>query len=158
MANLLAEHPELLPLAAAWVAEQEARILQNGTPLTESEMADAKAVGVQNPERIRVMTGPTMPMPVDPLLAHAAVETKLISPDTDGMAFRYGIFLLQQHRNSRYLVTHECVHTGQYERLGSIEAFLGTYLLQVDTMGYPEATMEQEAINSANDLVNLQSS
>jgi hypothetical protein len=34
----------------------------------------------------------------------------------------------------------------QYERLGSIEAFLRQYLHECITTGYPEAPLEQEAV------------
>jgi hypothetical protein len=44
------------------------------------------------------------------------------------------------------LVAHELMHVAQYERLGSIPAFLQQYLSEVNQYGYPAAPMEQEAI------------
>ena len=44
------------------------------------------------------------------------------------------------------MVVHELVHTFQYERLGSVEAFLAQYLQECLTIGYPAAPLEQEAI------------
>lgn len=71
--------------------------------------------------------------------------TVLISPFTIGLTLRYGIFICDDNWGQRRLVVHELAHTMQYERLGSIEAFLRQYLHECITIGYPEAPMEQEA-------------
>lgn len=135
----------LLPLACAWAAEQERVILQSGVALTESQIADAKRVGVKRPERVRLLRVPEILTPTHPLLAQAAEATGLVSSFTIGLTLRYGIFIHDKHWGERRLVVHELAHTMQYERLGSIEAFLRQYLLECITIGYPEAPMEQEA-------------
>ncbi len=135
----------LLPLAAAWAAEQERVILQTGVALTEGQIADARRIGVAQPERVRLLQVPEIPTPSHPVLAQAAEATGLISPLTIGLTLRYGIFIHEDHWGQRRLVAHELAHTMQYERLGSIEAFLRQYLHECITIGYPEAPMEQEA-------------
>jgi len=149
MTNLLAQLPSLLPLAAAWVESQETIILRGGTPLDTQGLADAKAVGVKYPEKIRVIYGASMPVPAAPVLLMAGKASGLISPHTGGMAFRYGIFIRNDCRGDRNMLAHECAHTGQYERLGSVAEFLTQYLTQCVTIGYPEAPLEQEAIDKA---------
>jgi len=52
----------------------------------------------------------------------------------------------------RFLVAHELVHTAQYERCGSIAAFLRQYLHECLSIGYPDAPMEQEAILTSERL------
>lgn len=143
----------LLPLACAWVAEQERTILQSGVALTESQFADARRVGVTQPERVRLLRVAQIPSPTHPGLAAAATATGLISPSTQGMTFRYGIFIRADYWGQRPLVMHELVHTMQYERLGGFEGFLRPYLLECLTPpGYPHGPMEQEAVITAAKL------
>jgi hypothetical protein len=144
----------LLPLAAAWAAEQERAILQAGVALTESQLADARRVGVVQPERVRLLRVIRIPAPTHPILAAAATATNLISPATAGLTLRYGIFVRADCWGQRLLVMHELVHTSQYERLGGFEAFLRPYLLECITPpGYPYGPMEQEAITTSETLL-----
>ncbi len=120
----------ILPLACARAAEQEEIILKSGVALTKGQIADAKRVGVARPERVRLLRVPEVPTPSHPVLAQAAEAAGLISPSTIGLTLRYGIFIHGDHWGERCLVVHELAHTMQYERLGSIEAFLQQYLLE----------------------------
>ena len=135
----------LLPPACAWVEAQERTVLRSGVPLNEAQLADARRVGVAQPERVRLLRVPEIPAPSHPVLAAAAAATGLISPFTIGLTLRYGICVLAEAWGQRRLIVHELAHTMQYERLGSIEAFLRQYLHECITIGYPEAPMEQEA-------------
>jgi hypothetical protein len=83
----------LLPLACAWATEQEDIILQSGVALTKAQMADARLVGVVQPERVRLLKVPMIPTPSHPALAVAAESIRLLSPFTIGLALRYGIFI-----------------------------------------------------------------
>ena len=144
------EFEMLLPLAGTWAAQQERTILQTGIALTESQLADARRVGVIQPERVRLLQVAQIPTPTHPTLATAAAATRLISPDTTGLTIRYGIFIRADCWGQRPLVVHELVHTSQYERLGGLEAFLRRYLLECITPpGYPHGPMEQEAIRTS---------
>src|SRR5262245_58396041 len=127
----------LLPLACAWAAEQERAILKSGAALTETQLTDARRVGVARPERVRLLRVPEIPSPYYPVLSAAAEATHLISPFTIGLTLRYGIFIRTECWGRRRLVVHELAHTLQYERLGSIEAFLRQYLQECLTLGYP---------------------
>lgn len=137
---------ELLPLAVAWAEEQEEEILACGVPLSICQLADARAVGVARPERVRLLNVPLIPMPEHSVLRAAGEATVLVSPSTAGLTLRYGIYIRKDLVNDRALIAHELVHTGQYERRGSILAFLRQYLHECLTIGYPAAPMEQEAI------------
>jgi hypothetical protein len=140
----------LLPLACAWAAEQERIILQSGVALTESQVGDARRVGVAKPERVRLLRVVQIPTPTQPALAAAAKATNLISPSTTGLTLRYGIFVRADCWGERSLVVHELVHTSQYERLGGFDGFLRPYLLEcITSPGYPYGAMEQEAIATA---------
>ena len=141
------EFEKLLPLACAWAEEQERVILESGEALTQEQIADATRIGVQHPDRVRLLRVAKIPTPTHPQLAEASQATNLISPNTIGLTVRYGIFIHEDYWANRNLLVHELAHTMQYERLGgSIEAFLRQYLFECITFGYPEAPLEQEAL------------
>jgi len=136
----------LLPLACAWAEEQESLILREGVALTPSQLEDARRIGVVSPERVKLRVVDAIPLPVQPLLRGAAETTGLISLLTCGLTLRYGIYIRSDQWGVRRLVVHELAHTAQYERLGSIRAFLECYLYECLAIGYTAAPMEQEAI------------
>ena len=149
---ILAQFDRLLPLAARWAEALESRILREGIPLVREELADAKALGVGEPERVRLLCLASVPTPDDLTLRAAAAAVQFLTPATRGLALRYGIFVRQDCWRDRRLVAHELVHTAQYERLGGIEPFLRQYLFECLTIGYPAAPMEQEAIKAVERL------
>lgn len=140
---------KLVPLAAEWAAEQEEKILREGVPLSEEEMADAKAVGVRDPERVRLLQVEAIPAPGHPMLRAAYDTFNFLAAKPRGLTVRYGIFVRADCRQDRDLLLHEFVHTAQYERLGGIVSFLRKYLFECATAGYRIAPMEQEAISIA---------
>jgi hypothetical protein len=137
--------PFCLPLAVRWASQQEQKILRAGVSLDESQVIDARLMGVARPEKVRLLKVDQVPLPANRLLRWAAKRTKLISSDTAGMALRYGIFIRSDCWQMRRLIAHECVHTAQYERLGGIEEFLSLYLRECLEVGYPSGLLEQEA-------------
>ncbi len=153
--SLLTQFETLLPLAVEWAAEQERRILREGVPLSEKQMVDAKAAGVREPQRVRLLKVDSIPSPTDPLLKAAEEAIHFLTPATRGLTLQYGIFTRADCCSDRLLIAHELVHTAQYERLGGIQPFLQKYLLECITIGYPDAPMEQEAITMATRLCSL---
>jgi hypothetical protein len=144
--TLIAQFEKLLPLVAGWAESVEKRILREGVPLTELELADAKAIGLREPQRVRLLSLASVPTPDDLALKTAAAAIQFLTPATRGLALRYGIFVRSDCWRERQLIAHELVHTVQYERLGGLLPFLRQYLMECLTLGYPQAPMEQEAI------------
>jgi hypothetical protein len=136
----------ILPLACEWAARHEAAIVNAGAPLRPPFPRDALAVGVRHPEKVRLLSVPTIPIPDHPLLRAAAEETALISQNTIGLALRYGIMIREDHWNCRRTIVHELAHTWQYEQLGGISPFLAQYLHECLTDGYAHSPLELEAI------------
>lgn len=139
----------LLPLAVQWAAEQERRVLCEGVCLSPAELTDAKKIGVQNPERVRLLRVETIPVPAHPMLRAAAASINFLTAAPRGLALDYGIFIRADHWRQRELIAHELVHTAQYRRLGGILPFLQTYIFQCATVGYQNAPLELEAIKTA---------
>ena len=140
----------LLPLAAEWASEQEERILREGVPLTEEQIADAKAAGVREPERVRLLQVDAIPAPTHPMLKAAYATINFLTATPRGLALRYGIFVRSDCWRDRFIIAHELVHTAQYQRLGGIVPFLRGYLSECATRGYREGPMEQEATEVAS--------
>ena len=137
--------PVVLPLAVAWLARQERRILAEGVPLDAGQLADARALGIAAPERVRLLCLPRLPLPDNRLVRAVALRTGALATGTIGLSARYGIFLREPYHRERRLLVHELTHTRQYERMGGIRPFLRRYLRECLTVGYANAPMEQEA-------------
>jgi len=135
----------LVPIATLWVWWQERRILTGGWGLSELEQGWAKAAGVDEPSRIRVMTVDSIPLPMPNSWAeyfHHRFGLGIGSPI--GMSLRYGIYLAEEHMPSPRILVHEFVHTAQYERLGMFR-FMWLYFCQCAFEGYNGAPLECEA-------------
>jgi len=136
--------PQLLPHAIAWAEFQSQHVASLGVALPDTLLAVARRVGVQRPELIRVKLVDSLPVPEEPTLRQAAIETGLLGPNMVGLTLGYSIFLVHGHDNVR-LISHECRHVYQYETLGSIERFLPVYLQQIVDFGYQSAPLEIDA-------------
>ena len=144
---------QLLPLAVKWAEQQEAHILKNGVPLTAAQINDARLVSVVNPQKVRLLKVSQIPLPDEPLLKNAAQSVSLITPNTIGLTLQYGILVRSDFWGDRRLIVHELVHVAQYEKLGGFSGFLNQYLQECIKFGYPQAPMEQEAINLSKGAV-----
>lgn len=136
--------PILLPKAIDWATARSDEILSYGKPLSETGIKLAEAVGVSQPERIRISAVPELPLPEDAELRSVALETGLLGPSMIGLTLGYGIYVCVGHIDNR-LISHECRHVHQYEAAGSIENFLPIYLQQIAIHGYHDAPLEIDA-------------
>ncbi|MFT3990952.1 MAG: hypothetical protein QM680_06030 [Luteolibacter sp.] len=134
-------------LAAPWAAWHERKICRIGTPLDPVFLADARALGIRHPEKVRVLFVERIPFFNGRFLRALSKFFPDISPHTIGLSLRYGIYL-RKHlsvESHRLLLAHELVHTSQYEKCGGISAFLLRYFEECLTDGYARSPMEQEA-------------
>lgn len=135
--------------ALLWVTWMERRILSRGAPLSPEWLDAARALGVRQPERVRVYRVEQLPGPLPATLRRVLVRTGLLLPGLAGMALRYGILLRADCRDDASLLLHELAHTAQYERLGGIGPFLGCYLRECLGVGYQASMLEREATEAA---------
>lgn len=136
---------ELLPLACEWAEQREEDILRNGVGLTDSQLDDARLVGVSRPEKVRLLKVDRMPWPEDPMLLSIGEQAGFFTDDTEGLAIGYGIFVKSNRWQDRRLIVHELVHVSQCERLGGISQFLQEYVTECLTDGYDGGPLENEA-------------
>lgn len=133
-----------MPTAIAWAYFQSEHVALVGQPMPPLLVKVAQRVGVRQPERIRVKLVDQLPMPEEPLLKQAAIQTGLLGPQMVGLTLGHSIFVVHGHDTIR-LISHECRHVFQYEVLGSIEEFLPVYLKQIASNGYEYAPLEIDA-------------
>jgi hypothetical protein len=142
--DLRATLPVLLPGAIAWAEARAQEAAAIGVALNEAGAELARRVGVQRPELIRVAVVDSLPLPDDPTLRTAALQTNLLGPSTEGLTLGYSVFIVHGHESVR-LFSHEFRHVQQYEAYGSIAAFLPVYLQQIVDVGYDNSPYELDA-------------
>lgn len=142
--DLRAALPCLLPKAIAWAEEEALRVATSGRALTDDEITLAGKVGVAKPDLIRIQSCDRLPVPQDPSLQAAAVQTGLVGPGMVGLTLGYSVFVCRGHETRR-LLAHEFRHVFQYEQNGSIAGFFPVYLKQIVTVGYRNAPLEADA-------------
>ena len=136
--------PLLLPKAIAWAEEEASRVATSGRALTADEITLAGKVGVVKPDLIRIQSCDRLPMPQDPSLHAAAVQTGLLGSNMVGLTLGYSVFVRRGHE-ARRLLAHEFRHVFQYEQNGAIAGFFPVYLQQIVTVGYANAPLEVDA-------------
>ena len=117
-------------------------------PLSEPQRRVAAAVGVAQPERIRLALVERVPLPGGRWVERIAQGMGLPGPDVDGLTLGHAIFI-RDAALSTQLLAHECRHVQQCEAAGSLPAFLAQYLRQVARHGYRDAPFEADARDAA---------
>lgn len=143
---LKAAFPVLLPLAIEWAESAATDVANSGKPLSETEQAIARRVGVQRPHLIRIAIVDEMPRPSHPMLQTAASAAGFLGPGTAGLTLGHSVLVRRGHESAR-LFSHEFRHVFQYEQAGSIADFLPVYLRQILEAGYFDAPFEIDARN-----------
>lgn len=142
--DLLANLPNILPGAIAWAEDRAEEVAASGKSLDDSGISLAQAVGVQHPERIRYCFVENLPLPEDPVLREAALQTGLLGPHMVALTLGYSVMICHGHLTVR-LMSHEFRHVYQYELYGGISAFLPVYLQQIIEFKYSNCPFEIDA-------------
>jgi hypothetical protein len=142
--DLVAALPLLIPKAIEWAEQRAAEISATGAPLPEDGLALARLVGVASPERIRLSFVDRLPLPADPMLREAAIQTGLLGPNMIGLTLGHCVYIRNGYSSPR-LLSHEFRHVHQYEQAGSIAAYLPRYLQEIVQYGYADSPYEVDA-------------
>jgi hypothetical protein len=132
------------PRVRTWYDAVEARHLPLGRPLTAQEMDEARRLGVQQPQDVRVVVLDAFPMPEDAELRAQAERHGLGSRTEAGRTMGHAILLKAWAADEPSLLRHELVHVAQMDRLGR-EGFLRRYLMELEMLGYARSPLEIEA-------------
>ena len=139
--------PQLMPPAVEWAESQEAAILRDGRGLDAAERRVAAAVGVREPELVRLLVVARIPEPDHhPLLANACATLGFLGAGTAGLTLGRGVYLQKDaFALSRRLLPHELRHVAQYEEAGGVAAYLARYIPELLQYGYDAAPFEVDA-------------
>ena len=114
----------------------------------------ARAIGVIDPGRVRVLAVGRIPDPLGPISALLARCTSVTVSRPSGLTLRHGIFAVPPYDRDRSLLAHELVHTMQYQRAGSLFGFMRRYIFQCLADGYLNAEWEREARELSGRIAN----
>jgi len=142
--DLLYELQSLLPMAIKWAEEHSEKIQKEGISLTVEQIDIARKVGVNNPEKVRILEVTVLPLPTDPKLNEAATQIGFLSDAMKGLTLGHSIYICNGHNTTR-LLSHELRHVYQYETFRSIPEFMVEYLKQIVLVGYENSLLEQDA-------------
>jgi hypothetical protein len=144
-ANIAAQVQILAPRVVQWAQEMEVQALREGVPLDARARRIARAVGVRDPGRIRLIVGDGIPLPTEPVLRAAAQQVG-ISPATSlGMTLGHAVFVRRGLERDARLLSHEFRHVAQYEEAGGIAGFLARHLVDLAADGYENSPYEVDA-------------
>ena len=132
-------------LAADWAEAHAKQSLADGVALTAAQVADARAVGVRDPFRVRVHVVDAFPAPNDPVLTAAAGRIGLMPQAADGMTLGYAILVKRGAEDDARLLRHELRHVAQYEQAGGIRPFLSRHIPDLMRYGYSDSPYERDA-------------
>lgn len=137
--------PGLLPRLANWAKEQELISLTAGKPLARWQMEDARQVGIQRPDKVRLLYVDSIPQPIDAQLRATAARTGLIGRENVGVTLGYAVLILRGCVGLRRVLRRHLRHVAQMENVGSSVGFLGEYLRQIAWFGLAQAPFRLDA-------------
>jgi hypothetical protein len=146
---LLGNIPGVLPKIRVWVKEIEDEGQRKGRPLAPDELHLASAVGVFEPERIRLWSVPKIPRPEDPLLNAIADQLQVLGRDASALTLYYTVLVAHAYERDRHIQAHEFRHVHQYETFGSRDAFIEAYLAELIEFGHGAGRLELDAERAA---------
>ena len=146
--KILNEVDSILPARLQKQRELEAYILENGRSLTETEITLARAVGVKNANRIRILEAPHIPRRNT---AQRLMKGETIRRPTfrisviGGLEAGYGLVIDEAYLDEEWLLAHELAHVHQFEKLGQ-EAMPRQVLIEHAVLAGKLIPIESEAI------------
>ena len=137
-----------IPSLIGYATEVESLVLsRHGRPLTPLQLADARLVGVHEPEKIRLANSFAF-IEADPRFT----VFLSLGPALAGVTVGHAIILSSGRAKDRDVLLHECAHVAQYERFGLL-GFLEKYFSEIATFGYEAAPLELEATALARTVI-----
>jgi hypothetical protein len=97
-----------IPKAVQWVTQIEQACMEIGHQLSPQSKRDARAIGVQQIDLVRVMVLNEIPLPDDRDLRKFILQTAICS------------IVLETGAYYRRLIAHKLAHVMQYERFGGM--------------------------------------
>ncbi|TMP39332.1 hypothetical protein [Pseudoalteromonas rubra] len=143
----------LLPQYISWAEETDKQGHQIGKPLDSKHLAIAKEIGIQSPEKVRIVYVDEVPFPHDNLALKALGEALGFVGEgiiNNAQVFGYSIYVRHGFELTTPKLAHELVHVLQIERSG-LQAIVTQHFSDLAEYGYDNSPLEVEAFK-ANEI------
>jgi len=140
----------LLPQYIEWAFETDKQGLESGVPLNSQELSLATDIGIQNPEKIRIVYVDEIPFPYENFAlktlgnALGFIGEGIIN---NAQVFGYSIYVRSGYELNRPNLAHELVHVLQIERT-SLNHMITKHFSDLAEYGYDKAPLEVEAFKA----------
>ncbi|MBO6525908.1 hypothetical protein [Erythrobacter sp.] len=131
-----------------WVKTIEAEGQARGVALTPKQIELATRIGIEHPEKVRLVYVDAVPFPSDdPQMRKIGEELGFVGPGitNNAQAFGYTIWVRDGFDLTWPLLAHELVHVQQIERNSSFGVYVEKYMTQLTTYGHENMPLEVEA-------------
>lgn len=133
---------------AQWVVSIEAEGQERGSPLTPAQREMATEIGIERPDKVRLVLVDAVPFPTeDAAMREIGEKLGFIGPGVvnNAQAFGYTIWVRDGFVLDRPGLAHELVHVWQIERSADFAAYLQEYMGQLRRHGHEDMPLEIEA-------------
>ncbi|WP_394199937.1 hypothetical protein [Shewanella waksmanii] len=140
----------LLPQYIAWAQDTDANGLKIGTPLNEQELLLAADIGIQKPEKVRIVYVDEVPFPYENFALKVLGETLGFIGEgivNNAQVFGYSIYIRKGYQLDTPKLAHELVHVLQIER-SDLTSVITQHFSDMAKYGYENAPLEVEAFKA----------
>lgn len=141
---------KLLGEYISWASKTDKQGLKLGKPLQKQDIELAKEIGIQHPEKVRIVYTETVPFPEQNKALKAwGEELGLVGNGivNNAQVFGYSIYVRYGYELNRPKLAHELVHVLQIER-SSLEAVVIQHFQDMAKYDYENAPLEAEAFKA----------
>jgi len=140
----------LLPQYIDWARDMDNRGLESGIALNPTELVLASEIGIQHPERIRLVYVDEVPFPYENLALKTLGEALGFIGEgivNNAQVFGYSIYVRKGYDLNRPKLAHELVHVLQIER-SSLDKVITQHFSDLAAYGYEKSPLEVEAFEA----------
>ncbi|WP_414829664.1 hypothetical protein [Alteromonas sp. H39] len=140
----------LLPQYIDWAFETDKEGLASGTPLNARQLSLASDIGIQKPEKVRVVYVDEVPFPYENFALKTLGEALGFIGEgviNNAQVFGYSIYVRNGFELNRAKLAHELVHVLQIER-SSLDNVITQHFSDLAEYGYENAPLETEAFKA----------
>lgn len=141
---------KLLPQYIEWAMKKDKEGSNIGTPLTKNELLLAKEIGIQYPEKVRIVYVDAVPYPYENAALKAMGESIGFIGEgiiSRAQAFGYSIYVRRDYKIDRPGLAHELVHVLQIERT-DFASMVMQYASDRAKYSYADSPLEAEAFKA----------
>ncbi|MBU2978793.1 hypothetical protein [Alteromonas sp. C1M14] len=146
----------LIPQYVDWAYETERNGLELGVPLNSRELALAADIGIQKPEKVRIVHVDEVPFPYENFALKTLGEALGFIGEgiiNNAQVFGYSIYVRNGYELNRPKLAHELVHVLQIERT-SLDYIIIKHFSDLAEYGYDKAPLEVEAFKANKEYTN----